>query len=137
MMLLVELGLAWGREVQPSVVRLTGERTLHIHSAALTRPNRLIYVVYVNPWTNKNWLEKSGYFELVREFQVIDRVWSWSLWKPVLNLGGGQGSVVEVDEVAARQVATEIPAAPQDLRSPLGLTTLPSCTTPTAAPGTR
>jgi hypothetical protein len=72
----------------PFVGKMFEDCMLHIHSAALTRPNRLIYVVYVNPWINKNWLEKSGYFELVREFQVVYPTWSWSLWKPVLNPGG-------------------------------------------------
>ena len=55
----------------------------HIHRCAAKQPTREIYLAYVNPWPCEHWLRQSGYFALIEEFQVIERHWSWSLWKHV------------------------------------------------------
>jgi hypothetical protein len=69
----------------------------HLHQAAEHRPDRELLLAYVNPWHCESWLERSGYFVRVAEYQVIPRVWSWSLWRHVKGVtaaGSGRWSVV-------------------------------------------
>jgi SAM-dependent methyltransferase len=67
----------------PFVGRVFRSCLTHLHRFASVNCHRKVIIVYVNPWSCTNWMEKSGLFEKVHEVKVIQPTWSWNIWKPI------------------------------------------------------
>lgn len=62
----------------------TFERCIqHLHREAVKHPNRQMWLAYINPWHCEEYLQNTGYFERVRNVEVIPRTWKWNLWRHV------------------------------------------------------